>query len=125
MTDEEAKAICDKIRQTAYSLHLYLGKGYLEKVYENGLAHRLEKLGMEVLRQVPIQIHDEDGFPLGDYIADMIVNGIVVELKATTTIMPAHISQTINYLNAMHLDHGMIIDFGSDKFQCKKLVRRR
>ena len=44
MTDEEAKSICDRIRQVAYDLHLYLGTGYLEKVYENGLAHRLASL---------------------------------------------------------------------------------
>ena len=36
MTEEQAKEICDKIRQIAYELHVYLGVGYLEKVYENG-----------------------------------------------------------------------------------------
>ncbi|MBQ6109464.1 MAG: GxxExxY protein, partial [Thermoguttaceae bacterium] len=70
MTEEEANAICDKIRQVAYALHVYLGVGYLEKVYENGLAHRLTKAGMKVETQVPIQVADEDGYVLGDYIAD-------------------------------------------------------
>ena len=50
MTEQEANMICDKIRQVAYDLHVYLGVGYLEKVYENGLAHRLAKAGMTVLR---------------------------------------------------------------------------
>lgn len=36
MTEEQAKENCDKIRQIAYELHVYLGVGYLEKVYENG-----------------------------------------------------------------------------------------
>ena len=44
MTEQEANLICDKIRQVAYDMHVYLGVGYLEKVYENGLAHRLQKL---------------------------------------------------------------------------------
>ena len=39
MTEQEANLICDKIRQVAYDLHVYLGVGYLEKIYENGLAH--------------------------------------------------------------------------------------
>ena len=39
MTEQEANLICDKIRQVAYDMHVYLGVGYLEKVYENGLAH--------------------------------------------------------------------------------------
>ncbi len=61
MTDDEAKKICDKIRQIAYDLHVYLGVGYLEKVYENALAHRLNKAAMNVQTQIPIQIKDEDG----------------------------------------------------------------
>jgi len=43
MTEEESKVKCDAIRQIACELHVYLGTGYLEKVYENGLAHRLSK----------------------------------------------------------------------------------
>ncbi|MBP5543571.1 MAG: GxxExxY protein [Kiritimatiellae bacterium] len=124
MTEEEAMAICDRIRQIAYDLHVYLGTGYLEKVYENGLAHRMEMAGMEVLRQVPLCVQDEDGFVIGEYVADLIVNGIVVELKAVSTLLPAHVAQTINYLKAMKLEHGMLINFGSEKFQCRKLARR-
>jgi len=123
MTDEEAKSICDRIRQVAYDLHVYLGTGYLEKVYENGLAHRLAKSGMEVSCQVPIQVTDEDGFVIGEYFADMVVDGIVVELKAAGTLLPVHVAQTINYLKAMNLEHGMLINFGSERFQCKKLAR--
>ena len=123
MTDEEAKSICDRIRQVAYDLHVYLGTGYLEKVYENGLAHRLAKSGMEVSCQVPIQVADEDGFVIGEYFADMVVDGIVVELKAVGMLLPIHVAQTINYLKAMNLEHGMLINFGSERFQCKKLAR--
>ncbi|MDO5313031.1 MAG: GxxExxY protein [bacterium] len=123
MTDEEAKSICDRIRQVAYDLHVYLGTGYLEKVYENGLAHRLAKSGMEVSCQVPIQVADEDGFVIGEYFADMVVDGIVVELKAVGMLLPIHVAQTINYLKAMNLEHGMLINFGSERFQCRKLAR--
>lgn len=123
MTDEEAKSICDRIRQVAYDLHVYLGTGYLEKVYENGLAHRLAKSGMEVSCQVPIQVADEDGFVIGEYFADMVVAGIVVELKAVGMLLPIHVAQTINYLKAMNLEHGMLINFGSERFQCRKLAR--
>lgn len=123
MTEEEANAICDKIRQAAYDLHVYLGVGYLEKVYENGLAHRLVKAGMKVETQVPIQVTDEDGYVLGDYIADLVVDGIIVELKAVSTILPAHVAQILNYLKAMNREHGLLINFGSEKFQCKKVIR--
>ena len=111
MTEEESRQLCDIIRQTAYDLHVYLGIGYLEKVYENG--------------QVPVQVVDEDGFVLGDYIADMIVDGIVVELKAVSTLLPAHMAQCLNYLKAMKIEYGLIINFGAEKFQCRKLALSR
>ena len=125
MTDDEAKRICDKIRQIAYDLHVYLGVGYLEKVYENALVHRLAKAGMNVQTQIPIQVHDEDGFVIGDYVADLLVDGILVELKSVSTLLSAHTSQIINYLTATGIRHGMLINFGSDTFQCSKLVGRR
>ena len=125
MTDGEAKQICDRIRQVAYDLHVYLGVGYLEKVYENALAHRLLKAGMDVQTQMPIQVRDEDGFIIGEYIADMIVDGVLVELKSVSTLLPVHTAQTINYLTATGMRHGMLINFGSYIFQCTKLAGRQ
>lgn len=125
MTEKEAKKLCDVIRQAAFDLHAYLGTGFLEKVYETGLAHRLEKTGLSVQTQVPVAVHDEDGFVLGEYVADMIVDGILVELKSVSTLAPAHLAQTINYLHALRLDHGLLINFGSPKFQCRHLYRRK
>lgn len=123
MTEQEANKICDKIRQVAYDLHVYLGVGYLEKVYENGLVHRLTKAGMAVQSQVPIQVADEDGFVIGDYVADMVVDGIIIELKSVSTLLPIHLAQLLNYMKAMKLEHGLLINFGSEKFQCKKVAK--
>lgn len=120
--EDEIAALCDNIRQTAYDLHVYLGVGYLEKVYENALCHRLEKKGLSVHRQIPIKVKDEDGFPIGDYIADVVVENIILELKAVDTLNDAHIGQTLNYLKATGLKHAMLINFGSEIFQCRKLA---
>ena len=124
MTEDEAKGLCDRIRQIAYDLHEYLGTGYLEKVYENALVHRLQLAGMNVATQIPITVKDQDGFVIGEYVADMVVNGLVIELKAVSTLLPAHVAQTINYLKAMRIEHGMLINFGSERFQCRKLAKR-
>lgn len=123
MTEKEVNEKCDLIRQIAYQLHVYLGVGYLEKVYENGLKHRLEKAGFKVQTQVPIQICDEDGFVLGDYVANMVVDGLIVELKAVSTLLEVHVAQLINYLKATGIEHGLLINFGSEKFQCRKIAR--
>ena len=58
-------------------------RGHLEEVYENALAHRLRKAGMSVQQQCPINVYDEDGTLLGEYFADLLVEGaLVVEAKA-------------------------------------------
>ncbi|NCC53193.1 MAG: hypothetical protein EOM20_18545 [Spartobacteria bacterium] len=43
MVENKVKDLCDRIRQTAYDIHVYHGHGHLEKVYENALGHRLRK----------------------------------------------------------------------------------
>ena len=120
--DDDVSSLCDAIRQTAYDLHVYLGVGYLEKVYENALCHRLDILGLSVRRQVTIRVFDVDGFPIGEYVADVIVNNMILELKAVNTLTDAHVAQTLNYLKATRLRQAMLINFGSEKFQCRKLA---
>ncbi|MFO7936696.1 MAG: GxxExxY protein, partial [Kiritimatiellia bacterium] len=43
----EVLSLCDQIREVAYAIHVYHGNGYLEKVYENALVHRLRKEGFD------------------------------------------------------------------------------
>ena len=66
-------ALCDTVRQTAFDLHRYLRWGHLEKVYENGLAHRLRRQGLQVDQQFPLQVLDENGTALGSYYVDLLV----------------------------------------------------
>lgn len=61
-SDVRVKELCDRVRQIAYDLHVYLGTGYLEKIYENGLPHRLAKAGIRCEKQVPVQVFDDDQF---------------------------------------------------------------
>jgi GxxExxY protein len=117
------KELCDQIRETAYAIHEYHGTGHLEKVYENALVHRLRKAGLDVKQQEPLQVFDEDGIVIGDYFADLIVEGtIIVELKACKSFADEHRAQIIGYLRSANLEHGLLINFGSYKFQIKKFV---
>ena len=121
---KDMKELCDQVRQTAYDIHVYHGQGHLEKVYENALAHRLVKLGLEVKQQHPIQVFDEDGTLIGDYLADLLVdNQLVIELKAAKTLAPEHEAQVLGYLKSARIEHGLLINFGSYKFQIRKFVR--
>jgi GxxExxY protein len=121
--EQKIKELCDQVRETAYAIHEYHGTGHLEKVYENALVHRLRKAGLEVKQQEPLKVFDEDGTEVGDYFADLIVEGVlIVELKACKTISEEHKAQVIGYLRSANIEHGLLINFGSYKFQIKKFI---
>ena len=120
---KDIKALSDQVRQTAYDIHVYHGHGHLEKVYENALAHRLRKAGLDVKQQHPIKVYDEDGTLIGDYLADLLVEGVlIVELKTARTLAPEHEAQILGYLKSVRLEHGLLINFGSYKFEIRKFV---
>jgi GxxExxY protein len=87
------------------------------------LVHRLRKKGIEVEQQHPLSVYDEDGTLLGDFYADIFVNGkLIVELKACHAIVNEHIAQLLGYLRSSRIEHGLLINFGAPKLQIKKYV---
>jgi GxxExxY protein len=119
----DIQTLCDQARKIAYDIHVYHGNGHLEKVYENALYHRLKKAALEVRQQHPLPVFDEDGTLIGDYFADLLVeNQLVIELKAARTIAPEHIAQILGYLKSARLEHGLLINFGSYKFEIRKFA---
>jgi GxxExxY protein len=115
--------LCDTIRETSYAIHVYHAHGHLEKVYENALVHRLRKAGLEVRQQSSIQVADEDGTIVGEFTADLVVDGrLVVELKAARSLADEHVAQLLGYLKSTRIQHGLLINFGSYKFQIKKFA---
>jgi GxxExxY protein len=118
--------LCDAVRETAYAIHVFHGHGHLEKVYENALVHRLRKLGLDVKQQHPLTVYDEDGTIIGEYLADLFVDGrLIVELKACRTLADEHVAQILGYLKASRIEDGLLINFGSFKFQIKKFILSR
>src|SRR5215471_1708028 len=120
---KDIKSLSDQIRQIAYDIHVYHGHGHLEKVYENALAHRLQKTGLDVKQQQPIKVYDEDGTVIGDYQADILVEDeLIIELKASKALVPEHEAQILGYLKSARLEHGLLINFGSYKFEIRKFA---
>lgn len=94
--------LTQKIIGCAYKVHNALGPGFLEKVYENALRIELEKLGLDVKQQEPINVGYE-GQVVGEYYADLWVDGrVVIELKAVQTLTQRHEVQLVNCLTATH-----------------------
>ena len=119
----DIKVLCDQVRQTAFQVHAYLGHGHLEKVYENALAHRLRKAGLKVIQQQSLKVFDEDGTLIGDYLADLVVEDVlIVELKTAKSLAPEHEAQILGYLKASRFEDGLLINFGSPRFEIRKFI---
>jgi len=111
------------VRETSFALHRYLRHGHAEKVYQNGLLHRLRKQGFRAEIEVPLQVRDEDGTILGDFAADLFVDGrLLVEIKAIKELTDEHVAQILGYMRASGIEHALLINFGSSKIEIRKYI---
>ena len=68
-------------------------------------------------------MQDEDGTLIGVYLADLLVEDVVVvELKTAKALAVEHEAQILGYLKSARLQHGLLINFGSPKFEMRKFV---
>ncbi len=99
-----------------------LGCGFLEKVYENALAHELRKAGLSVAQQYGIKVRYDD-IIVGEYTADLLVDGaVVVELKAVKALDSIHTAQCINYLKASGLQLCLLLNFGKPRVEVHRVA---
>jgi GxxExxY protein len=97
----------------AIQVHIKLGPGLLESVYERALEHELNKRSFSVARQVVIPI-TYDGLVFDEgFRADLIVNDlVVVELKSIESLSPVHSKVLLTYLRLANKRLGLLINFG-------------
>ena len=89
-----------------------LGIGFLESVYEAGLALILEEAGLEVRRQEKIVVWFRQK-EIGRFRADLINNNsVLVEIKRAKRIHSRHRAQLLNALKATQLETGLLLNFG-------------
>jgi len=80
-----------------------LGPGFLEKVYENAVAHELRKAKVNVVQQQGIEVC-YDGVNVGNYEADLLVEGrVLVEVKAIQALGNADVAQCLNDMRGTRL----------------------
>jgi len=108
----------------AIEVHRELGNGFLEAVYHEALELELTSREIPFKSQVPLKIKYKDTVLRKEYMADLICfNSIVVEIKALGQLGGGEKSQIINYLKAIGLKVGLLVNFGSvGKLEWKKFV---
>lgn len=119
----ETEELIKTIIQCAYNVRIHLTAGFLESVYQKALMIELQEKGIHAEAEKPIDVYYKDKI-VGEFRADIIAEGIIIiELKAVQQLMPIHETQLVNYLTATHIDHGLLINFGSERIQIKRKFR--
>ncbi|MBF2005889.1 MAG: GxxExxY protein [Chlorogloeopsis fritschii C42_A2020_084] len=123
MDTDELNRITQKVIGCAYTVSNVLGAGFLEKVYENALAHELRKAGFQVKQQYKIQVR-YDGIVVGEYFVDLLVEEcVLVELKAVRALDDGNFAQCLSYLKASQLRVCLLMNFGNPKVEIKRMMR--
>lgn len=107
----------------AMEVHRTLGPGYLEAVYQAALAHEMALRGVHFAQycKLPVQYK---GLLIGNYEADFVVSGcMILELKAAACLHPKHEAQAVHYLVATGLELAILLNFGADSLERKRVVR--
>jgi GxxExxY protein len=106
-------AIGDIIVDSAVKVHMRLGPGLLESVYEAVLSHELEKRGLSIQRQVPVPINYDGIQFLEGFRADLVANDkVILELKSVEQVTKAHKKQLLTYLRLSGRRVGYLLNFG-------------
>ena len=114
-----------KINGCAMKVHNTLGNGFQEVIYQRCLAIELERTGLVFGREVE-QIIYYDGIEVGTRRADFVVeNQVVVELKALINLEDVHLAQAKNYVVAYGFQVGLLINFGANSLQFKKIFNAK
>lgn len=119
---DKINLITDKIIGCAYKVMNELGCGFLEKVYENALAHEIGKFGLKVEQQKRIKVF-YDKVEVGNYEPDLLIEDtVIVELKTVKCLEDVHKAQCLNYLKATRLKICLLINFGNPKVEVKRVA---
>ncbi|MEQ1935097.1 MAG: GxxExxY protein [Fimbriimonadaceae bacterium] len=124
MTENE---IATAVINAAFTVHIELGPGLLESVYETALEWELIQMGFKVERQKPVPViyrgvKLEDGFRL-----DLLVNDkLIVEVKSVPALADVFFKILLTYLRLTDKRLGLLINFGEAELKngLRRVVNR-
>lgn len=114
-----------KIIGAAMRVHAKFGSGFQEVIYQRALATELEEIKMIFQREftMPIKYKKRQ---IGARRVDFLIDGkISLEIKAITKLEKVHIAQALNYLEVYNLETGLLINFGSESLEYRRLINNK
>ena len=122
MSEYKYSDITGKIIGAAMKVHATIGNGFQEVIYQHALAIEMAKATLSYQREVVMPIFYDDQ-QIGTRRVDFLVRGkVMVELKAMSRLEDVHLAQAINYLEAYHLEIGLLINFGARSLEWRRVI---
>jgi len=117
--------ITEKILRAAMNVHTALGNGFQEVVYQRALAVELGLMNIVFGREISMPVFYKN-VKVGERRVDFLIeNKVSVELKAMIKLEPVHLAQGKNYLEAFNLEVGLLINFGANNLEWKRLYNNK
>jgi GxxExxY protein len=104
-------------------IHKILGKGLQEIVYKDALELEFKTNNILFEREKEYKIVYKNTELKHKFYADFVVDSkIVLEVKCCNSFAEDHYSQVINYLAISKCTIGLIVNFGTDSLQIKRVI---
>ena len=110
-----------RIIAAGQQVHHHLGPGFREIFYQRALALELPVHQLAFSREVRIPVYYR-GTKLGHSRVDFIVEDVLVEIKAKGRLEAVDLAQTLSYLKAAGAEIGLLLNFGAQKIEIKRLI---
>ena len=112
-----------KIIGCCMEVHRELGKGHNEVIYKDALEIEFQRQGVPFKRELEFRLIYKGVTLPHNYFADFVVlDKIILEVKAIECLIDSHVKQTLNYLAASKLRLGLLVNFGEDSLNYKRVI---
>ncbi len=121
----ELQELTHDIIGCAMKVHNELGRGFQELIYSRALSLEFDTAGIKYIREMPMSINYKNqqiGIRRVDF---FIENILMLEIKAVSEMDDAHLAQAKNYLEAYRIKNGLLVNFGANDLQFKRLFNNR
>jgi GxxExxY protein len=107
-------------------IHRELGQGHDEVIYKDALVVELQRAAIPFTRERKYEIAYKGIVLPHFYYADFVIwDKILFEAKACERLTEAHVKQVLNYLAASKLQLGLLVNFGANSLEWKRVVLSR
>ena len=123
MSELFLKDECYRLVGLCMEVHRGLGRGHDEVVYKDALVVELSRAGIPFAREKKYEITYKGVLLAHPYYADFVIwDKIIFEAKAVEKLIDSHLKQVLNYLAAAKLRLGLLVNFGGDSLEWKRVV---